>query len=156
MKPLSFLILTALLFLTLSHAIQASESNGKERVHLSSGSKWEELAGYSRVVVDGDWVFVSGTVGLNPEDNLIAAGFGQQMDQIFINIGAALEKANAEFEDLVRVRCFIVDRKYLAVMSAKLRQQLGHIKPANTTVITQLAVENALIEIEVTALKRRK
>lgn len=156
MKYLSFLTCSLLLFLILPDATYASESNGQERIHISSGSKWEELAGYSRVVVDGDWVFISGTVGLSPEDNLIATGFDQQMDQIFVNIGAALEKANSEFEDLVRVRCFVVDKKYLGIMSDKLRQYLGHIKPANTTVVTQLAVEGALIEIEVTALKRKK
>jgi enamine deaminase RidA (YjgF/YER057c/UK114 family) len=156
MKSRTLLIFATLLFLLCPDSLYASELNGKDRVLLSSGSKWEELAGYSRAVVDGDWVFVSGTVGLNPENNAIAADFEQQMDQIFINIGSALKNADAEFEDLVRVRCFIVDTKYLGAMSKKLHQYLGHIKPANTTVVTQLAVEDALIEIEVTALKRRK
>jgi len=134
----------------------ASESDGNERQLISSGSKWEELAAYSRAVVDGDWIFVSGTVGFDPEDSSISPDFEKQMDQIFANIGSALDKANAGFEDIVRVRCFIVDPRYVVPMSKKLHQYLGKVRPANTTVVTQLAAEDALIEIEVTALRRKK
>ena len=133
-----------------------SESDGKQRTFISSGSKWEELAAYSRAVVDGDWIFLSGTVGFNPKDSSIPEDFDQQMDQIFTNITSALAKAGAELKDLVRVRCFLTDTKYVVPMSKKLHQYLGDIRPTNTTVITQLAAEGALIEIEVTALKRAK
>ena len=134
----------------------ASESDGQKRTLISSGSKWEELAAYSRAVVDGDWIFVSGTVGFNPKDSSIASDFNEQMDQIFVNISSALTKADAELKDIVRVRCFIVDTKYVVPMSNKLHQYLGEVRPANTTVVTQLAAEGALIEVEVTALRRKK
>lgn len=134
----------------------AADSDGRTRTLISSGSKWEELAAYSRAVVDGDWIFVSGTVGFNPEDSSIPADFDQQMDNIFRNISSALTKAGAGLRDIVRVRCYIVDARYVVPMSNKLRQYLGDVRPANTTVVTQLAAEGALIEIEVTALRAAK
>jgi enamine deaminase RidA (YjgF/YER057c/UK114 family) len=134
----------------------AVEFDRQERTLISSGSKWEELAAYSRAVVDGDWIFVSGTVGIDPEDGSIPQDFDQQMDNIFNIISSALAQADAELADIVRVRCFIVGTEYVVPMSAKLRQYLADIRPANTTVVTQLAAEGALIELEVTALRRRK
>ena len=147
------LIISILLF-SFSILSLASESNGQQRTLISSGSKWEDLAAYSRAVIDGDWIFVSGTVGFNPKDSSIVEDFDQQMDQIFTNISNVLAQADAELKDIVRVRCYIVDTKYVVLMSKKLHQYLGDIRPANTTIVTQLAAEGALIEIEVTALRR--
>lgn len=147
------LIISILLF-CFSILSLASESNGQQRTLISSGSKWEDLAAYSRAVIDGDWIFVSGTVGFNPKDSSIVEDFDQQMDQIFTNISNVLAQADAELKDIVRVRCYIVDTKYVVLMSKKLHQYLGDIRPANTTIVTQLAAEGALIEIEVTALRR--
>ncbi len=154
-KFLAYPIVTMVL-LGLPQHIFCAEADGQERTLISSGSKWEELAAYSRAVVDGDWIFLSGTVGFNPEDNTIPQDFDQQMDNIFSNVSIALANADAELADIVRVRCFIVDTEYVVPMSAKLRQYLENIRPANTTVVTQLAAEGALIELEVTALRRKK
>ena len=136
--------------------VSGAEADGQARILISSGSKWEELAAYSRAVVDGDWIFVSGTVGFNPKDSSIPQDFDQPMDNIFSNISNALAKADADLADIVRVRCFLVDTEYVVPMSKKLHQYLGDIRPANTTVIAQLAAEGALIELEVTALRRKK
>ena len=106
-------------------------------------------------MVDGDWIFVSGTVGFNPVDSSLPEDFAQQMDNIFSHISNALARADSELEDIVRVRCYLVDAKYVEQMSRKLHQYFSTIRPTNTTVITQLAAEGALIEIEVTALKRK-
>jgi|GEM_PF-196449 len=124
------------------------------RTLISSGSKWEDLAAYSRAVVDGDWIFVSGTVGFDSESSLPKA-FDDQMDNIFRNISMALEKADATLSDIVRVRCFLADKEYVKPMAKKLHEYLGKVRPTNTTVITGLAAEGALIEVEVTALRRR-
>jgi enamine deaminase RidA (YjgF/YER057c/UK114 family) len=124
-----------------------------ERSLISSGSKWEDLAGYSRAVVQGDWIFVSGTVGANP-DGSIPADFDAQMDNIFAIVADTLEQAEASLADIVRVRCYLVDDQHLDGLAPKLRQYLGDVRPANTTVLARLAVEGALIEIEVTALRR--
>ena len=78
------------------------------------------------------------------------------MDNIFSNISNALAKADADLADIVRVRCFIVDTEYVVPMSKKHHQYLADVRPANTTVVTQLAAEGALIELEVTALRRKK
>ena len=149
-------VTAALAMLTMSQPLIAAKSDGQARTLISSGSKWEELAAYSRAVVDGDWIFMSGTVGFDPADSSVPEDFDQQMDNIFSNIANALAKADAELADIVRVRCFIADAKYIVPMSAKLHQYLGDIRPANTTVVTQLAADGALIELEVTALRRHK
>ena len=153
MKKLAVILLTIGL---VAPEIHAAEADGKDRVLLSSGSKWEDMAAYSRAVVDGDWIFVSGTVGFNPVDSSLPEDFAQQMDNIFSHISNALAQADAGLEDIVRVRCYLVDAKYVETMSRKLHQYFSTIRPTNTTVITQLAAEGALIEIEVTALKRKK
>ncbi len=104
-------------------------------------------------MAQGDWIFVSGTVGASP-DGSIPADFDAQMDNIFAIVGDTLEQAGATLEDIVRIRCYLVDDVYLDRMSPKLREYLGAVRPANTTVIVKLAVAGALIEIEVTALRR--
>lgn len=91
-KILAYLLVTMILFGSPQHMF-GGEADGQERTLISSGSKWEELAAYSRAVVDGDWIFLSGTVGFNPEDNMIPQDFDQQMDNIFSNISNALAKA---------------------------------------------------------------
>ena len=78
------------------------------------------------------------------------------MDNIFSNISNLLAKADADFADIARVRCLIVDTEYVVPMSKKLHQYLGDIRPANTTVVTQLTASGALIELEVIALRRKK
>ena len=135
-----------------SPVLQAEE---RDRQLISSGSKWEELAGYSRAVVDGEWIFISGTAGIDPETGKVPEGVDAQMDQIFRIIEMTLEKAGAGLEDLVRLRCYLVDRKYVMVMSKKMNEYLGDIRPANLTIITQLPMEDALIEIEATARKKK-
>jgi len=77
------------------------------------------------------------------------------MDQIFENIKTTLAKADAGLEDIVRLRCYIVDRKYVLPMSKKLHEYLADIRPANLTIVTQLPMDEALIEIGATARKRK-
>lgn len=152
-RTLCNLLSMALLFAMLL-GCDAQPQSSSERRLIKSGSKWEELAAYSRALVAGNWVFVSGTVGFNPKDSSISPDFDVQMDQIFTNISWALTQADARLEDIVRVRCFLVDAIYVEAMSRKLHQYLGDVQPTNTTVIVALAAEGALIEVEVTALKR--
>jgi len=151
------IVRSALIALGLQMAVAANAVAAEDaapRRLISSGSKYEELAAYSRAVVVGDWIFISGTVGFDPEDGAIPADFDAQMDQIFATLKATLAEADASLADIVRVRCFLVDGDYVMPMAAKLREYLGDIRPTNTTVITELAAQGALIEIEVTALRR--
>lgn len=136
------------------YSSQKKRTAFRGRKLISSGSKWEKMAAYSRAVVEDDWVFVSGTVGFNPQDKVIPESFDLQMDYIFQNITRALAQADSSLADIVRVRSFLTDKKYVAAMSQKLRQYLGDVLPANITVIVELAAEGAKVEIEVTAHKR--
>ena len=122
---------------------------------IQSGGKWETCAAYSRAVVQGDWVFVSGTTGFNPKDGSISPDFATQVDQIFSIIGAALDEAGSGLGDIVQVRCFLADAGYMDSLCDKLKQYLDAVRPTNTTVLADLIPEGALIEIEVTACRQR-
>ncbi|MBI3373653.1 MAG: RidA family protein [Betaproteobacteria bacterium] len=125
------------------------------RRFVSSGSRWEALAGYSRAVVDGDWVFVSGTVGQDFATGSMPAGAIAQAEQSLDNIEAALTKAGAKLTDVVRVRVYIPRRADVGAVSGVIKRRLGAARAANTTVCAPLAVTGARVEIEVTALKSR-
>ncbi len=121
------------------------------RRHISSGSPWEELAGYSRAVVDGGWVFVSGTLGFDRATQRLPEGAQSQADMALDIIANALAQAGASLADVVRVRVYVLERADVAEVSAVLKRRLGPARPANTTVCCALAVEGAKVEIEVTA-----
>jgi enamine deaminase RidA (YjgF/YER057c/UK114 family) len=123
------------------------------RKFVSSGSPWEALAGYSRVVVDGRWVFVSGTVGYDLRTNTWPPTADAQATMALDIIERALREAGAALLDVVRVRVYVPDRSDVEAVSGVIKQRLGAARAANTTVCAPLAVENARVEIEVTALK---
>ncbi len=118
---------------------------------ISSGSPWEELAGYSRAVVDGDWVFVSGTVGQDFATLILPESAAAQTEQALDTIERALLQAGASLMDVVRVRVFVPAREDVAAVSGVIKQRLGPARPANTTVCSALAVDGAKVEVEVTA-----
>lgn len=123
------------------------------RRFVSSGSPWEALAGYSRAVVDGRWVFVSGTVGYDLGANAWPATAEAQAETALDTIERALREAGSALLDVVRVRVYVPDRGDVAAVSGVIKKRLGAARAANTTVCSPLAVEPARVEIEVTALK---
>jgi len=123
------------------------------RRFVSSGSPWEALAGYSRAVVDGRWVFVSGTVGYDLRTNTWPPTAETQTEMSLDTIERALREAGAALLDVVRVRAFVPDRANVEAVSGVLKNRLGAARAANTTVCSPLAVDEAKVEIEVTALK---
>ncbi len=123
-----------------------------ERRFVSSGSPWEALAGYSRAVVDGRWVFVSGTVGQDARSGTWPPTAHAQAGVAIDIIERALGEAGATLRDVVRVRAYVPDRADVPAVSAVLKKRLGAARPANTTVCAPLAVAEARVEIEVTAL----
>lgn len=123
------------------------------RRFISSGSPWEALAGYSRAVVDGRWVFVSGTVGADFRTGRLARGAKAQAEKSIDNIEAALAKAKAAVKDIVRVRVYIPRRSDVTTVSQVVKRRLGPARATNTTVCAPLSVPGAWVEIEVTALK---
>ena len=121
------------------------------RQFIQSGSRWEELAGYSRAVVDGDWVFVSGTIGQDFKTGTFPDTAERQSELALDTIESALAQARSRLADVVRVRVYVPDRNDVIAVSQVLRRRLGAHRPANTTVCSPLAVEGAKVEIEVTA-----
>lgn len=125
-----------------------------ERQFIQSGSRWEELAGYSRAVVDGEWIFVSGTLGQDFATGQFPTTAPQQCELALDTIEAALSQAQASLADVVRVRVYLPDRGDVVAVSEVLRRRFGSHRPANTTVCCALAVEDAKVELEVTARRR--
>ncbi len=121
---------------------------------ISSGSSFEAEIGYSRAVVDGGWVFVSGTTGFDYATMTIAADVASQCEQALRNIDTALREAGAEMADLVRVRYILPDAGDFPACWPILRRWLGKIRPAATMLQAGLADPRMRIEIEATARLR--
>ena len=120
---------------------------------ISSGSPFEAEIGYSRAVVQGDWVFVSGTTGFDYATMTIADDVAAQAEQCLRNITAALEQAGASLRDVVRVTYVLPDASQFERCWPVLRQAFGEIRPAAMMISAGLADPRMRIEIEVTALK---
>ena len=118
---------------------------------ISSGSPFEDVAGYSRAVVDGRWVFVAGTSGF--ADGQIAERVEDQAKQAFATISKALKEAGSSLADVVRVRVFITDAAFFEPVAKVCGKHFKGIKPANTTVVCGLVDPRMKVEIEVTARK---
>ncbi|MEZ6017858.1 MAG: RidA family protein [Planctomycetota bacterium] len=122
---------------------------------ISSGSTFEEQIGYSRAVVDGRWVFVSGTTGYDYESMTIVDDVVGQARQCLVNIEAALAQAGASFADVVRVTYILPDPSQFEACWPTLRAAFGEVRPAATMLSAKLVNPRILIEIEVTARKAR-
>ncbi|HEY7049827.1 MAG TPA: RidA family protein [Jatrophihabitantaceae bacterium] len=122
-----------------------------QRELISSGSTFEAQIGYSRAVVDGEWVFVSGTTGFDYTTMTIPEGVVEQAEQCLRNIGAALADAGASFADVVRVHYLLPDRGDFEPCWPVLQRYFGRIRPAATMMQCGLSDPRMRIEIEVTA-----
>ena len=125
----------------------------RERRRIFSGTTYEDLAGYARAVVDGDWVHVSGTTGIDPADGSIPEGVVAQTHQIFRNIEWALGEAGSSLADVVRIRVYLDNRDDFSTVAPIIGDYMRDVRPANTTVIAPLCDARMKIEIEVTAHK---
>jgi enamine deaminase RidA (YjgF/YER057c/UK114 family) len=121
---------------------------------ISSGSPFEQQIGYSRAVVAGDWVFVSGTTGFDYGTMTIADDVVAQAEQCFKNIEAALQQAGSSLRDVVRVNYVLPNGADFEPCWPVLRKYLGEARPAAMMVSAGLLDARMKIEIEVTALKR--
>ena len=122
-----------------------------ERRLISSGSRFEAEIGYSRAVVDGDHVWVSGTTGYDYTRMTIAEDVVAQADQAFRNIAAALAEAGASLDDVVRVLFIVPRREDWEPCWPVVKRHLGKAKPASTLIHAGLQTDAMRIEIEVTA-----
>ena len=120
---------------------------------IGSGSTFEEKIGYSRAVVAGDWVFVSGTTGFDYSTMSIADDLVAQTEQCLKNIDDALRKAGSSLQDVVRVTYVLPDGSEFERCWPVLRKYFGNVRPAAMMISAGLADPRMKIEIEVTALK---
>ena len=118
---------------------------------ISSGSRFEAEVGYSRAVVDGDFVFVSGCTGYDYATMTISDDVIAQCEQTFRNIEAALTQANAKLADVVRAQFILPNCADWPPCWPVIRRHFGDVRPASTMIVAGLADERMKIEIEVTA-----
>ena len=121
---------------------------------ISSGSKFETDMGYSRAVVDGEWIFVSGTTGFDYATMMISDDVAAQAEQTFRNIKAAMEKAGFSLADTVRVHYLLPEAGDFPACWPVLQKYMGDVRPAATMFEAKLADPRMKIEIEVTGKRR--
>lgn len=124
------------------------------RQNISSGTKWEAIAGYSRAVKVGQMVFVSGTTAT--DDNGQIVGLNDPYEQtVFIiqKIERALKQAGASLANVVRTRVYLVDVSQWEAVARAHAEFFGDVRPANTMLeISKLIGDGYLVEIEADAV----
>ncbi|MEX0627080.1 MAG: RidA family protein [Cucumibacter sp.] len=120
---------------------------------ISTGSAFEQKIGYSRAVVDGDMVYVSGTAGYDYRTMQMPAEVDEQARQALATIGKVLREAGASLRDVVRVRYYLADRADFDAVAGVAGEVFGKVKPAATMLIAGLVMPEMKVEIEVTARK---
>jgi enamine deaminase RidA (YjgF/YER057c/UK114 family) len=123
---------------------------------ISSGSSFEADIGYSRAVVDGEWVFVSGTTGFDYATMTISDDVVEQAEKCLLNIEQALAGAGSAISDVVRVRYILPKVEDFEPCWPVLRRYFGDVRPAATMIAAGLSDPRMKIEIEVTARKTNK
>ena len=123
------------------------------RTLISSGSSFEKEVAYSRAVVDGRWVFMSGTTGFDYQSMTISDRVEEQAEQCFQNMAQALDQAGSSLAEVVRVHYILTRREDFEPVWPVLRRYFADVRPACTMIVAGLADPRMLIEIEVTALK---
>src|SRR5215471_10910643 len=121
---------------------------------ISSGSTFEQQIGYSRAVVAGEWVFVSGTTGFDYSSMTISDTLVEQTEQCLKNIESALREAGAGLKDVVRVTYVLPNGAEFEQCWPVLHKYFGEVRPAAMMISAGLADPRMKIEIEVTALKQ--
>jgi enamine deaminase RidA (YjgF/YER057c/UK114 family) len=126
-----------------------------ERRRISSGAPWEQVAGYSRAVIDGRHVHVSGTVGVMPDGAEPSADAGAQARRCFEIIFDALREAGARPEDVVRTRMYLTRPEDADDVLRVHGELFGDVRPATTAVVVQALIDpRYVVEIEADAVIR--
>jgi enamine deaminase RidA (YjgF/YER057c/UK114 family) len=124
------------------------------RTLISSGSPFEKTVGYSRAVVQGDWCFVAGTTGYDPQTRVMPDDVCDQVRNALRVVEAALIEGGFTLSDVVRATYYITDTSYWDIIGPVLGERFGDIRPAATCIICGLVKPEMKFEVEVTALKR--
>ena len=118
---------------------------------ISSGSTFEQEIGYSRAVVDGNWIFVSGTTGFDYSKMTISEDLVEQTEKCLKNILEALSTVGASMQNVVRVTYVLPNAADFPDCWPTLRKYFGEVKPAAMMISAGLSDPRMRIEIEVTA-----
>ena len=121
--------------------------------YISSGSPFEEKIGYSRAVIDGDMVYVSGSTGYDYETMILPIDVIEQTINTLNTISKALEQAGCTLDDVLRVRYYLKNLSDLEAVMPILAKAFKKAKPAATLIKADLIEQEMKIEIEVTARK---
>lgn len=124
------------------------------RTLISSGSPLEAQYGYSRAVVQGDWCFVAGTTGPNPDGSGFADSVLEQAQNAFAVLEKAMGSEGFALSDVVRATYYITDAAYWPQIQPVLAEKFGDIRPAASCVVCGLVNPAMKFEIELTALRR--
>ena len=109
-------------------------------------------APYSQAIKAGDYVFVSGQLGLQPGDTEISGDIAEQTEQVFRNLRAILEQAGSELDRLVKTTVFLTDLDDFQAMNEVYARHVGELPPARATVEISALPSGANVEIEAVAL----
>ena len=120
-------------------------------IRISSGSPFEAKIGYSRALVDGNMVYVSGTTGYDYATMTMPEDAGDQARNAFATIHRALEEVGSSLRDTVRVRYYLTDMAWYDALVAVAGETYGDIRPAATMAVCGLTTPEMKLEIEVTA-----
>ncbi len=121
---------------------------------ISSGSPFETQVGYSRAVVQGDWCFVAGTTGYDPETRIMPDDVQDQVRNALAVVGTALDEAGFSFADVVRATYYITDDAYWDAIGPVLGATFGEVRPAASCIVCGLVKPEMKFEVEVTALRK--
>ena len=122
-------------------------------VKVKTGSKFEDIASYSRVVAVDNWIYVSNSAGRNPETQEIPEDVIEQTEQVFNNIERALASVDATLADVVMSRVFIQDPAHIHEVMGFIGKKFKGIDPASTATCPPLGSTTYKVEIEVTAFR---
>jgi enamine deaminase RidA (YjgF/YER057c/UK114 family) len=138
----------------LKNLVITNSDNKSERVNYSSGSKWEEIVGYSRAVKAGSIIEVAGTTAVDDEGNIVGAGNPYAQTRFVLEkIEKTLKNAGSGLQDVVRTRMYVTDIEAWEQIGKAHGEFFGQIKPAATMVeVSKLISPDLLVEIEVTAI----
>lgn len=124
------------------------------RTLISSGSPFEKAVGYSRAVVQGDWCFVAGTTGYNPETREMPEDVKDQARNALAVVEKALGEGGFSLADVVRATYYITDMAYWDEIGPVLGAVFSDIRPAASCIVCGLVKPEMKFEVEVTALRR--
>jgi|SRR5579864_1753031 len=128
-----------------------------KRQNVSTGTKWEAVAGYSRAARSGEWVAVSGTTASDENSKVVGVGDPYtQAKYILAKIERALTEVGGSLNDVIRTRIYVVRTEDWEAVARAHGEIFSTIRPANTLIVVKALVEpEMLVEIEADAILSR-